>query len=69
MSATAVCEPIRAVIFTHRHSCINKLCQQGVELIFFKASNTRGTDSLLDIFLLIIFVILLKPQDMQRKKN
>ena len=70
-----VFEPISATIFTHRQTCIKKPCWQSDEnsiLLYslsWQCSYFRGTDSILDEFLFIFFVILSESKEKQRKKN
>ena len=52
---------ILVLSFSVRHSCIKKLFGKLMKLIFFKAGNItihlKGTDSLLNVFSLFLFVI------------
>lgn len=72
MSKIAAFEPTGTVIFKHRHSCTNKSCVGKLaKLLFFEAGNiaiTMTQISLLDVFLLFVFVMLSEPHEIQRKE-
>ena len=69
-----VFEPIGAGIFTHIQTCIKNPCWQSDEnsiLLYslsWQCSYFRGTDSILDEFLFIFFVILSESKVKQRRK-